>query len=215
MSPPGLNRVGPAFLNDVKVEWDAEQRSRFDRMTFELSIATTEPVAFYAAMGLAAAELPALHPLAPGNAPRLSLILQSKATEALNVAISDPKRACSNPVMLSVLFLIGQAFLCGQGEMARTLHLPALRRMTELRGGIRAIAEEDNGLMFARWLVWGDRMYAATCGAEAMFSDFEDASMDETDWARVWPRVRKINHSSIEGIQAAAQRNIRKATRER
>lgn len=144
-------------------------------------------------MASAVTALPVTHPLAPSNTPRLSHFLEIKATEALNAAFSCPDRAISTPILSSILCLAGMAIHNGQTEKCVSHYLPALKRMTDMRGGIAKIANDgENGRILARRLACADRIFAPICRNEQIFPEYEDAVLESvTDWTNILGRVQE------------------------
>lgn len=195
-------------MNEIVDSWTTPQLSKFMRWLFELGIVGPEAGTFYAIAAVSALSLPQEHPLSVTNSPDLSNYLQAQATETLNVALADPSRNLSDAVLFAVLFIMGTISLNGQTELLQTVHLPALNRMVQLRGGLAAIANRDEeGAMLARSLAWGDRTAASMHGYEPCFANFGDPSLDNTDWNSFWPRVQKRSHAMSETEELDARRN--------
>ncbi|KAF1353432.1 hypothetical protein BDV97DRAFT_346538 [Delphinella strobiligena] len=188
----GLHWAGSVWGNVANHNWSSEQCARLACWPLEVCIESCEPAAFYSIMASAATALPVTHPLAPRNTPRLSHFLQTKAIEALNAAFSCSDRAVSTPILLSILCLAGIAIQNQETGKYVSHYLPALKRMTDMRGGIAKIANDgENGRILARRLASADRVFAPICGNEQFFPEYEDPVLESIDWTNIFGRVQE------------------------
>ncbi|KAL1306595.1 hypothetical protein AAFC00_005279 [Neodothiora populina] len=188
--------INPNWLKEISHGWDEATVVAFANVPLVASVNSSEPAAFYSVLALSAAVLPDTHPLSPGQAPRLSQILQTKAQETLNTAMTKPQQATSNSSIVALVSLACIAMYFGQHEVVRSVYLPVFKSMVEARGGLEQIAREY-GPVLRRWIAWGDCVLTSQAGCPPLFPDFEDSSKSSTDWDNICGNVSQSVRKSM------------------
>lgn len=149
---------------------------------------------FYAVMSNTSLMAPSSNAISMRQQPFLSQWLRHKAVEALRGAIADPKRAYTDAVICTVVFIYVNEALRGEDETATRVHGPALQKMVAVRGGLNVIASNGmQGLILSRMLTWADRIAASTLGIPLLFPDYvEDLSLGQTKWTGIWSKVQTM-----------------------
>ena len=126
--------------------------------------ALSEPALFYVRLLFASGDLIRLKALS-GD---VSFWLQSQAVNAINEALSSPKRATSDALILAVGRIALHEAFYGDKQAANSYHRPAQRRMIQMRGGMKALPFPD---LVKRLMRWADRVMAMQSGTERMLED--------------------------------------------
>lgn len=126
-------------------------------MNNTLRLCMTEPAYFYVQLFSATGSLAEQGRISPD----LPLWLRGETVKALNEALNDPKRALSNPVIMTVGRVALHETVYGDRDTARLVHRPAYRWMLNARGGIRAMGLPE---LTVQLMDWGDRVMTALLG---------------------------------------------------
>ena len=102
--------------------------------------------------------------------PEVTYWLQAQAINAINEALSDPKRATSDPLILAVGRIALHEALYGDKKAANSIHRPAQKRMIQLRGGMKDLPFPD---LVKRLMRWADNVMAMQSGTERLLEDDE------------------------------------------
>jgi hypothetical protein len=129
--------------------------------------ALAEPALFYVRLLFASGDLIRLKCLNP----EVSYWLQAQAINAINEALSDPKRATSDPLILAVGRIAMHEAFYGNKEAANTMHRPAQKRMIQMRGGMKALPFPA---LVKRLMRWADNVMAMRSGTERLLEDEEE-----------------------------------------
>jgi len=129
--------------------------------------ALAEPALFYVRLLFASGDLIRLNVLKPD----ISLWLQAQAIQAINQALKDPKRSCSDAVILAVGRIALHENLYGNKMAASAIHRPAQKRMIDMRGGMRALPFPE---LVKRLMRWSDKVMAVQSGTPRMLEDDEE-----------------------------------------
>jgi hypothetical protein len=129
--------------------------------------ALSEPALFYVRLLFASGDLIRL-----GVVNReVSFWLQAQAINSINEALSDPKRATSDALILAVGRIAMHEAFYGNKEAANTMHRPAQRRMIQMRGGMRGLPFPE---LVKRLMRWADNVMAMRSGTERMLEDDDE-----------------------------------------
>lgn len=129
--------------------------------------ALSEPALFYVRLLFASGDMIRLKVLSP----EVALWLQSQAIAAINEALSDPKRATSDAMILAVGRIALHESLYGDKAAATSYHRPAQRRMIQMRGGMKALPFPE---LIKRLMRWADTVMAKQTGTERILEDEEE-----------------------------------------
>lgn len=158
------------------------------QLPLKVSVSEGESALFFAIMATTSAML-ARGGSVMGTLPQF---FQNKTVEALNTALADPRRAFSSAAILTVSLIALFESTSGHAEQAAHIHQPALRKMTDARGGLIGLYHLDaHGRALVSFLVWCDRVISSQCGNALVFPDYSDESMEMTSWNDVWSRMQK------------------------
>lgn len=130
--------------------------------------ALSEPALFYVRLLFASGDLIRLKSLDPN----VSLWLQAQAITAINEALSDPRRATSDALILAVGRIAMHEAFYGDKQAANSYHRPAQRRMIQMRGGMKALPFPE---LVKRLMRWADKVMAMQSGTERMLEDDEES----------------------------------------
>lgn len=128
--------------------------------------ALSEPALFYVRLLFASGDLIRLNTLHRD----VSLWLQAQAIKAINEALSDPKRATSDALILAVGRIAMHEAFYGDKQAANSYHRPAQRRMIQIRGGMKELPFPE---LVKRLMRWADTVMAKQSGTERMLEDDE------------------------------------------
>lgn len=129
--------------------------------------ALSEPALFYVRLLFASGDLIKLQVLNP----EYSYWLQAQAITAINEALSDPRRATSDALILAVGRIAMHEAFYGNKDAANIMHRPAQRRMIQMRGGMQALPFPA---LVKRLMRWADNVMAMRSGTERMLEDEDD-----------------------------------------
>lgn len=135
--------------------------------------ALASPALFYVRLLFASGDLIRLGALPVS----VSVWLQIQAITALNIALSHPVIATSDPVILAVGRIALHESMYGDRHAANAIHRPAQRRMIELRGGMKALEYPE---LVKRLMRWADRVMAVK-GNTARFLEDDDEKPNFSD----------------------------------
>lgn len=106
-----------------------------------------EPALFYVTLLFASGDLISLGMLRP----EVALWLRTKAVQAINEALNDPKRAVSEAMILAVSRIAIHESIYGDRIAANTIHRPAQCKMIMMRGGMQALNFPNLTKRLMRW----------------------------------------------------------------
>jgi len=130
-------------------------------------LALTEPALFYVRLLFATGDLLRLGAVSP----KATYWLQGQAVQAINEALSDPKRATSDALILAVGRIAIHETLYGDRAAALYVHRPAQKRMVSMRGGMRALPYPE---LVKRLMRWGDTVMATLTATPRILEDEEE-----------------------------------------
>lgn len=94
--------------------------------------------------------------------------LRAQAIKSINEALGDPKRACSDALILAVGRIAMHEHMYGDRNASVAIHRPAQKRMIEMRGGMKGL---DFPALVKRLMRWSDRIMAAGTKTERLLED--------------------------------------------
>ncbi|KAF1345132.1 hypothetical protein BDV97DRAFT_372365 [Delphinella strobiligena] len=130
--------------------WPALGFTSSQAKSYERSInqyVLAEPALFYVTLLFASGDLISLGMLRPV----VAIWLRTKAVQAINEALSDPKRAVSEAMILAVSRIAIHESIYGDRIAANTIHRPAQYKMIMMRGGMQALNFSDLTKRLMRW----------------------------------------------------------------
>ncbi|KAK3706472.1 hypothetical protein LTR37_012682 [Vermiconidia calcicola] len=134
--------------------------------SFMTQHALSEPALFYVRLLFASGDMIRLRVL---NA-EVTFWLQAQAIISINEALTDPKRASSDALILAVGRIALHEALYGDKKAASAMHRPAQKRMIQMRGGMRELPFPE---LVKRLMRWSDNVMAMQTGTERMLEDDE------------------------------------------
>lgn len=138
----------------VKWEWFMTQNS------------LSEPSLFYVRLLFGFGDMIRLGTMKPD----IMYWLRAQAIKAINEALSDSKRSCSDGLILAVGRIALHEHMYGDKYASSHVHRPAQKRMIEMRGGMKSLEFPD---LVKRLMRWSDRLMAVGSGTERMLEDDE------------------------------------------
>ncbi|KXT13745.1 hypothetical protein AC579_10085 [Pseudocercospora musae] len=96
--------------------------------------------------------------------------LRQEAIKAINDALGDPNRSCSDALILAVGRIALHEHMYGDKYASSHVHRPAQKRMIEMRGGMKALEFPE---LVKRLMRWSDRIMAVGSGTPRMLEDDE------------------------------------------
>lgn len=96
--------------------------------------------------------------------------LRQEAIKAINDALRDPKRSCSDALILAVGRIALHEHMYGDKFASSHVHRPAQKRMIEMRGGMKSLEFPE---LVKRLMRWSDRIMAVGSGSPRMLEDDE------------------------------------------
>ncbi|KAF2162061.1 hypothetical protein M409DRAFT_58517 [Zasmidium cellare ATCC 36951] len=96
--------------------------------------------------------------------------LRAQAIKAINDALAEPSRACSDAIILAVGRIALHEHMYGDKHASAHVHRPAQKRMIEMRGGMKALEFPE---LVKRLMRWSDRIMAVGSGTERLLEDDE------------------------------------------
>lgn len=94
--------------------------------------------------------------------------LRAQAISAINDALADSSRACSDAIILAVGRIALHEHMYGDKHASAHVHRPAQKRMIEMRGGMKKLEFPD---LVKRLMRWSDRMMSVGSGTERLLED--------------------------------------------
>ncbi|THX49823.1 hypothetical protein D6D06_08336 [Aureobasidium pullulans] len=187
-------RIGEVWMGMIAVDWGQQGNTEFVDFPLQVSIAQREPAMFYAVLSNTSVMAPPSNAISMRQQPFMSQWLRHKAVEALRKAITDPTRAYTDSVIMTVIYVYFNEALRSERDIAVNVHAPALKRMVAARGGLKVIASNGkDGLILSRYLTWCDRVISNTLGTPLLFGDYvEDLTVGKTQWNGMWSKVQTI-----------------------
>ncbi|THW39835.1 hypothetical protein D6D25_04809 [Aureobasidium pullulans] len=187
-------RIGEVWMGMIAVDWGQQGNTEFVDFPLQVSIAQREPAMFYAVLSNTSVMAPPSNAISMRQQPFMSQWLRHKAVEALRKAITDPTRAYTDSVIMTVIYVYFNEALRSERDIAVNVHAPALKRMVAARGGLKVIASNGkDGLILSRYLTWCDRIISNTLGTPLLFGDYvEDLTVGKTQWNGMWSKVQTI-----------------------
>lgn len=129
--------------------------------------AMAEPALFYVRLLFASGDL-----IRVGALNReCSYWLQSQAIKVINEALADPRRSCSDGLILAVGRIALHECMYGDRAASNAIHRPAQRRMIDMRGGITSLGFPD---LVKRLMRWADRVMSMQGATKRFLPDDED-----------------------------------------
>ena len=129
--------------------------------------AMAEPALFYVRLLFASGDLIRVGALDR----KCSYWLQSQAINAINEALRDPGRSCSDGLILAVGRIALHECMYGDRAASNAIHRPAQRRMIDMRGGITQLGFPD---LVKRLMRWADGVMSMQGGTKRFLPDDED-----------------------------------------
>lgn len=129
--------------------------------------AMAEPALFYVRLLFASGDLIRVGALDR----KCSYWLQSQAINAINEALRDPRRSCSDGLILAVGRIALHECMYGDRAASNAIHRPAQRRMIDMRGGITQLGFPD---LVKRLMRWADGVMSMQGGTKRFLPDDED-----------------------------------------
>jgi hypothetical protein len=180
----------------IAADWGRQMNREFVDFPLQISIAQAEPAIFYAVLSNTCTMAPSSNKISMRQQPFLAQWLRHKAVEALSEAIADPKRAYTDAVICTVVYIYSNEALRNERDTAIKVHAPALLGMVAARGGLAAIALNGKaGLILSRYLTWTDLVVASTLGTPLLFQDYvEDVAVvgQTRQWSGIWNKAQKM-----------------------
>jgi hypothetical protein len=181
----------------IAADWGHQMNREFVDYPLQISISQREPAIFYAVLSNTSTMAPSSNTISMRKQPFLAHWLRHKAVQALSKAIADPKRAYTDAIICTVVYVYSNEALRNQRDTALKVHAPALLKMVAARGGLAAIALNGKpGLLLSRYLTWTDRIVAATLGTPLLFPDYvEDlvvVGQTQQRWSGIWDKAQKM-----------------------
>ncbi|KAK4505889.1 hypothetical protein PRZ48_003854 [Zasmidium cellare] len=96
--------------------------------------------------------------------------LRAQAIKAINEALTEPSRACSDAIILAVGRIALHEHMYGDKHASAHVHRPAQKRMIEMRGGMKALEFPE---LVKRLMRWSDRIMAVGSGTARLLEDDE------------------------------------------
>lgn len=96
--------------------------------------------------------------------------LRAQAIKSINEALCDPKRACSDALILAVGRIAMHEHMYGDRHAAVAIHRPAQKRMIDMRGGMRALEFPE---LVKRLMRWSDGVMAVGTKTQRLLEDDE------------------------------------------
>ncbi|KAI5358004.1 hypothetical protein Slin15195_G063330 [Septoria linicola] len=128
--------------------------------------ALAEPALFYVRLLFGSGDMIRLGALGP----EVMYWLRAEAIKAINEALGDSKRNCSDGLILAVGRIALHEHMYGDKFASSHVHRPAQRRMIDMRGGMKALQFPD---LVKRLMRWSDRIMAVGSGTERLLEDDE------------------------------------------
>ncbi|KAM3423856.1 hypothetical protein BST61_g1253 [Cercospora zeina] len=94
--------------------------------------------------------------------------LRSEAIKAINEALEDPVRCCSDALILAVGRIALHEHMYGDRGGSSSVHRPAQRRMIDMRGGMSNLPFPE---LVKRLMRWSDRLMAVGTGTARLLED--------------------------------------------
>ncbi|KAF2207770.1 hypothetical protein CERZMDRAFT_102035 [Cercospora zeae-maydis SCOH1-5] len=94
--------------------------------------------------------------------------LRSEAIKAINEALVDPVRCCSDALILAVGRIALHEHMYGDRGGSSSVHRPAQRRMIDMRGGMAKLPFPE---LVKRLMRWSDRLMAVGTGTPRLLED--------------------------------------------
>ncbi|KAF7186588.1 hypothetical protein HII31_12146 [Pseudocercospora fuligena] len=138
----------------VKWEWFMTQNSLSD------------PALFYVRLLFGSGDMIRLGSMRP----EIMYWLRQEAIKAINDALGDPNRSCSDALILAVGRIALHEHMYGDKYASSHVHRPAQKRMIEMRGGMKALEFPE---LVKRLMRWSDRIMAVGSGTPRMLEDDE------------------------------------------
>ncbi|CAK3878385.1 Hypothetical predicted protein [Lecanosticta acicola] len=174
-----------------------EQGAHWEWYMTQCSLA--EPALFYVRLLFGSGDMVKLG----GLRNEIQYWLRAQAIQSINDAIKDPKRCCSDALILAIGRIALHEHMHGDQYSSVHVHRPAQRRMVDMRGGMRNLQIPE---LIKRLMRWSDRIMAVGSGTEQLLDDEGDRSysLKETvnaieRWApHAMPQVRsKVKISDL------------------
>ncbi|CZT18801.1 uncharacterized protein RCC_04645 [Ramularia collo-cygni] len=147
--------------------WPALKVTREQGMKWEWFLtqkALAEPALFYVRLLFGSGDL-----IVQGGLPaKTRLWLRAQAIKHINEALGDPRRACSDALILAVGRIALHEHMYGDREASVAIHRPAQRRMVEMRGGMKALEFPE---VVKRAMKWSDHIMAVGTHTEEMLNE--------------------------------------------
>lgn len=158
-----MNVFGPKGWPTLKISHAEGRRWEW----FMTQHALSEPALFYVRLLFATGDLLRLGTVKP----ELAYWLKAQAVQTINEALSDPKRATSDALILAVGRIALHEHFYGDSNAATTLHRPAQKRMIVLRGGFNALPIPE---LVKKLMRWGDTVMSQLSGTDRLLEDDEE-----------------------------------------
>lgn len=153
-APRGWPALKISQEQGVKWEWFMTQN------------ALAEPALFYVRLLFGSGDMIRLGALGP----EIMYWLRAEAIKAINTALGDPKRNCSDALILAVGRIALHEHMYGDKFASSHVHRPAQKRMIDMRGGMKKLEFPD---LVKRLMRWSDRIMAVGSGTERLLEDDE------------------------------------------
>lgn len=127
----------------------------------------SEPALFYVRLLFATGDLLRLKCLSPD----VSYWLKAQAVQAINEALSDPQRATSDALILTVGRIALYESLYGDRNASSNVHRPAQKRMISMRGGMKTLPFPE---LIKSLMRWSDTVMSKLSGTERLLEDDEE-----------------------------------------
>lgn len=112
------------------------------------------------------------------------LWLKIETIKQINAMIADSERMHSSFSLLAVLYIACCEAWSGDPEVARSVHVPALRRLLRIKGGEGGLMKEVPDFMMLK-MRWCGSSLTRVLGTEALFTP----SPGVGDVVSIWKRV--------------------------
>lgn len=151
-APRGWPALKITEQEGVKWEW------------FMTQTALAEPALFYVRLLFGSGDMIRLGALGS----EIMYWLRAEAIKAINTALGDSKRNCSDGLILAVGRIALHEHMYGDKFASSHIHRPAQRRMIDMRGGMKKLGFPD---LVKRLMRWSDRIMAVGSGTDRLLED--------------------------------------------
>lgn len=99
--------------------------------------------------------------------------LRAQAIRSINEAIADPKRSCSDAIILAVGRIALHEHMYGDKWASSHVHRPAQKRMIDMRGGMKRLEFPE---LVKRLMRWSDRIMAVGSNTAQLLEEDENST---------------------------------------